>query len=288
MKNSQFVSETLCRLRMGSIFVLGIALIVRALGTSYGIPVCLGALLVILQWTLGDFFALARAIGATPHLPALWILINGAFLCACRGIWWASFDAWICGLQLALYLGFCAFIAYALKRSRTSLLDISSAIFGVLYLAVPLASLMLLMVSCGSDFALRQWWAIYAVGVAKVTDIGAWYIGSRWGRRPLGPISPRKTLEGFWGGIATGVLAGTLLTWYHPHMENAKVSVILASAPYHFIVSSVAQLGDLFESLLKRAGNLRHSGHLPGLGGILDLIDSLLLTFPLLYLARCI
>ncbi len=287
MIGTKFLTETHCRLLIGALFTFATALIVQSLATAWGLLILTGALFAILQWALVDFFELARRLGASPSAPALWLLINGTFLCACRGVV-PSLDAWGATLQMALYMGFSAFIARSLKRSSTPLLDIFASVLGALYLAWPLASLLNLILSCGSDVSLRQWWAIYAVAVAKMTDIGAWYVGSRWGSRPLGPISPRKTIEGVFGGMVAGFVVGSLLTWGYPCSGGMRLGGFLAMAPLHLAVSSIAQLGDLFESQLKRSSGLRHSGHLPGLGGILDLIDSLLFTFPLLYLVRCV
>lgn len=110
------------------------------------------------------------------------------------------------------------------------------------------------------------------------TDTGAFIVGRLVGRRPLAPdISPKKTLEGGAAGLVTaGLLAAALSSW---------IGLDLAAAiAVGLIVSVFAQVGDLAESLAKRAAGVKDSGALfPGHGGLLDRIDSLIFAAPALY-----
>ena len=120
------------------------------------------------------------------------------------------------------------------------------------------------------------------VAAVKFTDMGAYFVGSAIGRHKLIPwLSPGKTWEGLVGGIAAGVgtslLAGWLLRVGLGAGQLAIFGVLMALA---------GQLGDLCESLLKRAGNVKDSGTLvPEFGGVLDMLDSLLLAAPFAYAA---
>lgn len=111
-------------------------------------------------------------------------------------------------------------------------------------------------------------------------DTGAYYVGSRLGRRPLCPrISPRKTVEGAVGGIAATILlgvAGSVWVWPRlPWGRAAVVGLILA-------ISGIA--GDLCESAVKRAASAKDSGGIiPGHGGVLDRLDSVMFAGPVLY-----
>jgi len=120
-----------------------------------------------------------------------------------------------------------------------------------------------------------------------VADTAAYFIGRAWGRRKLAPaISPSKTWEGAWGGIAGAVayaiIGGTFLSGVGAWPVYAVVAVVLAA---------ISIVGDLFESAAKRQAGVKDSGALlPGHGGILDRVDSAAAVLPiaalLLSLAR--
>jgi len=124
-------------------------------------------------------------------------------------------------------------------------------------------------------------WLMTAVLTTWLADSGAYFIGRRWGRHKLWPrISPHKTWEGFGGGLAVGILAGTVLTpWLIPGLDWRHGLLI------GLTVSLAAPLGDLSESVYKRQVGAKDSSHLiPGHGGFLDRIDSFLFVGPCVYL----
>jgi len=126
-----------------------------------------------------------------------------------------------------------------------------------------------------------RFYIFFLVLVVKVNDSAAYYFGSRWGKNKLIPrISPGKTVEGAVGGVLAGgasAVAGKYL------FSLARISWP-AALTLGLILGTAAVLGDLAESLLKRSAGRKDSGQtLPGMGGILDLLDSLLFTSPLLY-----
>ncbi|MBI2458661.1 MAG: phosphatidate cytidylyltransferase [candidate division NC10 bacterium] len=111
-------------------------------------------------------------------------------------------------------------------------------------------------------------------------DIGAFYVGSRYGRRPLAArISPKKTVEGALGGmIATMLVAIGGSVWIWPRFLWAPAALV------GLLLASVGILGDLCESAVKRAADAKDSGALiPGHGGVLDRLDSLMFAGPVLY-----
>jgi phosphatidate cytidylyltransferase len=116
---------------------------------------------------------------------------------------------------------------------------------------------------------------------AWMPDSAAYFAGRAFGRTKLyEAVSPKKTREGFVGGLLGGVV-GALLAhfWYLPQIPLAH-AVGLA-----VVCACVGQLGDLVESLLKRSTDIKDSGNiLPGHGGLLDRIDGLLFVAPLVYL----
>jgi phosphatidate cytidylyltransferase len=119
------------------------------------------------------------------------------------------------------------------------------------------------------------------------SDAGAYFAGRAWGKRKLAPkVSPSKTVEGAVGGVVVGT-AGGLLTkllfdFFWPELSLAlgwKAALLMA-----FVVAIIAIVGDLVESLLKRDAQIKDTGRmLPGMGGMMDRIDSPLLGIPLMY-----
>jgi phosphatidate cytidylyltransferase len=121
-------------------------------------------------------------------------------------------------------------------------------------------------------------WVFYTIFIVKLGDAAAYFFGKAFGRVKLVEhISPQKSVEGAVAGFLATVLASLVSKTYLSH-----VSAI------HFLVMGVAvgflaALGDLAESLIKRDVGVKDSGALPGLGGILDVMDSLLLSIPFVY-----
>ena len=128
-----------------------------------------------------------------------------------------------------------------------------------------------------------QFYVFYCIAITKFSDMGAYLTGSLIGRHPLVPhISPKKTWEGFMGALAFSLLASVGLFFLMPgHLSvlNWVHAIVLG-----LLLGFAAVIGDLAESIIKRSTGVKDSGNLlPGIGGALDLIDSLLFTAPLLF-----
>lgn len=119
----------------------------------------------------------------------------------------------------------------------------------------------------------------FLVLVTKMGDIGAYFIGRSLGKHNLIPrISPHKTVEGTIGGFLFSIASAVFSKAYLPDFPYGHLITL------GILLGILAQVGDLAESLLKRACNVKDSGHnLSGLGGVMDLIDSLLFTAPIFY-----
>lgn len=119
------------------------------------------------------------------------------------------------------------------------------------------------------------YWVFYVILLVKAGDAGAYFVGKNKGKTKLiEHISPNKSVEGAWGGLATTVILSVISKIYLPQAPLGHLILL------GILIGVVAQLGDLSESLLKRDAGIKDSGQLPGLGGILDILDSLLLTVP--------
>ncbi len=127
-------------------------------------------------------------------------------------------------------------------------------------------------------------YALYCVAVTKFTDMGAYMVGTVCGKHKMIPhISPGKTWEGF-GGALLGAYAASLLV-YLPFQDKLDLFTLTHALILPAALGIVAVLGDLAESVVKRCTNVKDSGNmLPGIGGSLDLIDSLCFTAPVMYL----
>ncbi len=170
--------------------------------------------------------------------------------------------------------------------------SISSTIFGVLYVGLPLSFIILLRGlpdGSGWEGDPRMLGALFVVLPLAATWIGdssAYFAGSAWGRSKLAPtISPKKSWVGFWAGVAGA--AGAAGAW--SLAVRAITPLELPGGLFTWLaIGSVlgvgAVVGDLAESLLKREAGVKDSGAVfPGHGGVLDRVDSLLVTIPLAY-----
>jgi len=130
-------------------------------------------------------------------------------------------------------------------------------------------------------------YVLYLIVVTKFSDMGAYLTGSLIGKHLLVPhISPKKTWEGFFGALAFSVLGSYAMIWLIPHFMPPKLWLIdtFHGTVLGLLIGFAAIIGDLAESIIKRSCGVKDSGKmLPGIGGALDLIDSLLFTAPLLF-----
>tara|TARA_B100000989_G_scaffold294819_1_gene274632 strand:- start:73 stop:930 length:858 start_codon:yes stop_codon:yes gene_type:complete len=188
-------------------------------------------------------------------------------------------------------VGICTWLLLQPKSGTIS--DIAASIFGLFYLGflpsywIKLRGLETLAISAnqglisfenlstttGLNITLTSCFLIVA------SDIGSYFFGKSYGKRSLSPISPSKTVEGLIGGISCSILLAIffafLLNWENP---------FLVGILYGILISLMALVGDLIESMMKRDAKIKDSGtFLPGHGGILDRIDSYIFTPSVLY-----
>lgn len=176
---------------------------------------------------------------------------------------------------------------YYFAKGNSPFINVSTTLFGIGYLAVPLSCLISIAYFAPTDSVHGgRWWLCYLIIVTKMTDTGAFFIGKRFGKQKLAPyISPKKTWEGAIGGLIAALIASVVMNI----LSSLNGDRIYALDAWQTIwlgltIGVFAQCGDLAESLLKRDCGVKDSNRLPGLGGVLDIVDSLIFTAPLIYI----
>lgn len=172
-------------------------------------------------------------------------------------------------------LGLLFLILMQFRRRENSgvIVDISTTIFSILYISWFLSFLIKIRYLTDGIGLLA-----FTIIITKLGDIGAYLVGTRFGKTPLIPhISPKKSVEGAMGGLIFSILGALVskvfLNLSYPHLIFIGI-----------FLGILGQLGDLSESLMKRDCLVKDSGNsIPGMGGVLDLIDSLLFTAPTFY-----
>ncbi len=273
--------------RLGSTLVLWI---IVSLAVILKAPVLYLALIcgvgLIAQW---EFFQMLRASGVktfsgTGTIIAAVLLIGSFFYYQVHGISnRLDFDA-----AMVLFLVIAVFLRQMCSpiRERESLQAVAFTLFGILYIPWMLhyASKIIFLTPPGADGApTGQFYAFFAIVVTKFSDMGAYVFGSLFGRHHfMSHISPKKTWEGFCGAILSAMLGGAILyLLLRPQLSLFGWPDVIRLG---LLLGGVAVVGDLAESIIKRSTQAKDSSQiLPGIGGILDLIDSLLFTLPILF-----
>ena len=169
-------------------------------------------------------------------------------------------------------LGFGTLALFSRAPLEQALSGLGLLAFGLPYFALPIAALTLLQ---GTD----RWLLLMMLAIVWVGDTFAYYLGTKWGRHKMAPvISPHKSWEGAAAGMMGSLLAACLFLWWQPADFEWRLLALAA------VTAAAAQVGDLMESLVKRAVAVKDSGSLlPGHGGAFDRVDALLFAAPVWY-----
>jgi phosphatidate cytidylyltransferase len=262
---------------------VGLWLILLAVLYRFGSNGAVAAIVLVSVLTLREFYRLMAASGGEPFTN-LGMAFGGLITLAP----WAQAN-W--GLPAHPLLAM-ATIVFAIRVLSERAPDkrvnaLSSTLFGLVYVSLMLQYLVRIVTPVAGDSILpsgRLVLCLWVVAVAKFCDVGALLTGLAIGRHPMAPqISPKKTWEGAIGGIAVAAGVGALVAWLGrsclPVTMTAAHSALL-SVP----VAVIAIVSDLLESVLKRSAVIKDSGGaVPGIGGVFDLTDSLILAAPVAY-----
>lgn len=240
---------------------------------------------------LNEFYDLITAKGATPHRLLGYAAAGLLPVIAYIG------NASLATSALTVTLLTLMILQLGKQEIRQAIASVSETFFGVIYVGWLLSyAVSVRFISSelerrfGYDFdpQIGFFFMIFCLVAVVGSDVGAYFVGRRYGRRKLAPlISPNKSVEGAFGGVLTGgglALATKLVfTWFIPG-DLAKDLGWGAAMAFGFALASFGILGDLIESLLKRDAAIKDAGTiLPGVGGVLDRIDSALLGIPVMY-----
>jgi len=248
--------------------VIGVPLLIAVICFSpawvFTIVILFAALL-----SLNEFYSMTSP-DATQLIVFVNYLSTAGLFCSLlvKGLFYIAIIPLFIILPLALFM--------ARYRMRPPTIDeIGRILMGPFYICLPL---MLLVVIFGIPRG--QWWVLFILSVIFSGDTGSFYVGRSWGKHKLSRISPGKTWEGTIGGLLSNIAAAVIFRYlFFPSLSIISV-VVLAIG-----LGISGQIGDLAESMLKRISKVKDSGRvLPGHGGMLDRIDSLLFSIPILYL----
>lgn len=259
-------SVQLKRWTTGLCLIFGIALLL-ALGGRWGLLVLAAAAVILAQWELARLLG-----GAGDRLRTGVCMAQAAFLPA-AALWGGSQG--LLGAVIGIVLLWMGLETVSRKELEGVGLELGRRMFSILYGGVlPCFFVLLWRLSDGIH------WMLWTISVTALGDTAAYYVGSLWGRRKLMPrISPGKTVEGSLAGLAGNVAAGLLYSLLFLPQAAGIEGCLLSLG-----VGLVGQLGDLSESMLKRAAQVKDSGSiLPGHGGILDRLDSLMFSAPVVF-----
>lgn len=194
----------------------------------------------------------------------------------------ADYALWAIYIAVMWWFSISYYLKFAKPKSPTSELRLDKLL--VAFIVLPAAALSMEMIH--SMYVGIDWqgpaWLFYALSLVWVADIGAYFSGKKFGKNKLAPdISPGKTKEGLFGALLATSLYTLIASYYFELSSERAIILVLLSVILTFISVS----GDLYFSFLKREAGLKDSGNiLPGHGGILDRIDSVLAAMPVFVL----
>ncbi|GIW44795.1 MAG: phosphatidate cytidylyltransferase [Candidatus Binatia bacterium] len=255
----------------------------RLATAAVAIPLLLVVIFAPVSWPLATVVFVAGLLGAAeianmafPRHPAEQILVVALTALVLAAAWMGPDTPW---LALALTTDVCLGLTWVLLRRsdfEAALRDLGLALLGALYVGLLLPHFLWLHRLPGNG----PYWVVFVLAIGMIGDTTGYFVGKYLGRHQLAPlVSPKKTVEGAVGIVAASVLTGVVCHY-----------VILREVPLNHILflsttmGVIGQIGDLCESLFKRAFGVKDSGWIfPGHGGVLDRIDSLLFPAAFVY-----
>lgn len=233
--------------------------------------------------TLREFYQLMHGSGYDPF-DKFGMFFGGVIT---LGPWLHANFGWPSHLMLPLAVAVFAVRLLGERTPETRVESLASTLFGLVYVAFMLQFLVAIITPLPGDTIsadARLLLCLWLVAVTKFCDMGALLSGMAVGRRKMSPtISPKKTWEGAVGGVLFSMGIGAVIAWlardiFPPHLSP------LVAAMLAIPIAILGIVADLVESVLKRRANMKDSGAtVPGIGGMFDLSDSIILVAPVGY-----
>lgn len=265
--------------------ISGVVLLAVVLGAAFAGPIGYGALLLLITGVgVWEFYAMARAKGVEPQrelgiVGSLGLTLGGV------GILCANYLDYEFELLITLGIGVAAlaimftFVVEVFRNRQTPIHNIATTIMGIVYVGLPMAVMaiipMLLQGQNWKDPDWNAWYFLFYLFLVWGNDVFAYLCGITLGKHKLCErLSPKKSWEGFIGGILGSVAMGAVAAWGLGESYILWVGLAI-------VVALTSVIGDLVESMFKRDAGVKDSGKImPGHGGMLDRFDALLVSAP--------
>lgn len=262
--------------------ISGVVLLGIVLGAAYGGKFAFGGfLLLIVVVGMWEFYNIAAATGATPHrtlglaagvvlLVTTFFLFDG-FISDMRSA--DSVDMLIGGILYFTVLIPLCFVVELFYDSETPLRNVATTLMGIFYVAYPMALLLFIPILITGEWQPESF--LFYLFIVWGNDVFAYLTGIAFGKHKMAPrISPKKSWEGFAGGVAGAMAMGAIGSF----VVGGSLGMWLGLAA---VVAITSVFGDLVESMFKREAGIKDSGKImPGHGGVLDRFDALLISSP--------
>ncbi|RPI28422.1 MAG: hypothetical protein EHM61_05130 [Acidobacteria bacterium] len=232
-------------------------------------PVFLLLIDLVLGLLLWEFFGIVRKQGGAGYPLTVLALLGLPWI-------WAYREEWVLAYLVGAILLLLSWCVLSTRDMKAGFPSVAGNVFALLYLGVPMSMTGLLQPQAPLELLL-------VLVTIWITDSAAYFAGRAWGRHKITPaISPSKSLEGYVAGLVAA--AATVPVYAYFLLPSWSVSFAVLTGT---VLGLLGTIGDLFESVLKRGAGIKDSSNLiPGHGGILDRIDSLLFAFPSYYLLK--
>ena len=257
-----------------SLVAIPFLVLIISIGGTLWLAVVINVICIMALW---EYFCMVLNKDQYVKAASFQIL---AFISGTAVLWAAYFHVFNMVLDIiVLNVIISTLISLPKFKSDSSVWEIVfKQVVGIIY--IPLFLSYIVLIRNGNNGVL---WIFLLLTVVFMGDTGAYYLGSYFGKHKLCPaISPNKTIEGALGGLAASLGSGALIKTFFLPLLPWGLSLLFFSS-----IGIAGQVGDLFESQLKRVAHIKDSGAiLPGHGGVLDRIDALLFAAPVAYIFK--